>query len=328
MPRFLRIKLWNREMKKNINKILNKIRKENILQQYASNHVLSSIALEIPILGLSTKSMELIRLIADYKIVKRIRKKYKKKASQYAKEIKNLKVSHEHNNVVWIFWFQGIENAPYLVKKCYESVKNNFINYDVRIITQNNIDQYIQFPNYIYEKLNNGKITLTHFSDLVRLELLTQYGGIWMDATVFCSGGDIPKYMTDSDLFMFQCLKPGLDGHSRRISSWYISAKSHNEILELTRKLLLFYWKKHNKLIDYFLIHDFFELAIEEFPDLWENVIPFDNSIPHILFFQLNKKFDPEKYKYICDMTPIHKLSYKCSISFKEKNYYKYIVNR
>ena len=38
-------------------------------------------------------------------------------------------------------------------------------------------------------------------SDLLRLELLTKYGGTWVDATVYFSDDNLPNFFFDSDLF-------------------------------------------------------------------------------------------------------------------------------
>ena len=37
------------------------------------------------------------------------------------------------------------------------------------------------------EKKKKGIISRTHYSDLLRLEILGNYGGIWLDSTFFCT---------------------------------------------------------------------------------------------------------------------------------------------
>ena len=37
---------------------------------------------------------------------------------------------------IWICWFQGIENAPDIVKKCYDSVKRNMPDSNITVITK------------------------------------------------------------------------------------------------------------------------------------------------------------------------------------------------
>ena len=113
-------------------------------------------------------------------------------------------------------------------------------------------------------------------------------------------------------LFLFQNLKPGLDGQALAISNWFITASySNHPLLNMTKDLLYDYWKNHNGVVDYFIFHHFFQLAIEEFPEYWSKVVPFNNSTPHILQLRLFEEFDEVMYGYILEQTPFHKLTYK-----------------
>lgn len=295
----------------NFRKLFQKVNGTEVLKQYARAHVLLLALIEAGLLGVSRKSLEIVRLIVDQKVLCRLRKKY---AHNIAEHVKTHPVQKGKNSKrVWFCWFQGLAEAPDIVKKCYQSLQNNLKDYEIIVITDENYQDYVTFPEHIMEKYRKGTITRTHLSDLLRLELLLTYGGIWIDATVYCSGADIPEYMLDSDLFLFQCLKPGRDGHAAVISSWFISACANHPILLLTRDLLYEYWKKYNYMKDYFLLHDFMQLAIEAYPEEWNAVIPFSNSVPHILLLNLFEKYDAKWMEAVANMTPFHKLSYKFS---------------
>lgn len=54
-----------------------------------------------------------------------------------------------------------MDNAPDLVKKCYESLKNNLKDKEIILITSENISKYVTFPDYIMEKWEKGIITHT-----------------------------------------------------------------------------------------------------------------------------------------------------------------------
>lgn len=265
--------------------------------------------------------MEITREAISYKQLKWLRKKYKKFIKAYCAEHNIDEIVHEQSNKVWICWLQGMENAPEIVQKCYCSVvKNMPNNRQVIVLTEDNYRDYITFPDYIQKKIDNEIITKTHFSDLLRVALLNQYGGTWIDATVFISGADIPKYMLNSPLFMFQMLNPGLNAHPVRISSWFMTAYSNHPILMLTQSLLYEYWKKNNQIADYFLLHDFVELSIEAYPREWNKVVPFTNSLPHILLLRLFEKYDQSIWEEIQAMTPIHKMTYKFNIEETKKS--------
>lgn len=65
--------------------------------------------------------------------------------------MKNTKV--KLNQTIWICWLQGMDNAPIIVRKCYESIKRNVPDaFDIKVITEKTIDDYVSFPSFIYEK--------------------------------------------------------------------------------------------------------------------------------------------------------------------------------
>lgn len=299
----------------------------NLIKQYWKSGAIFTAIGEFLLLGKSRTALEILRLSTHLKAKQRLEKKYKSKLVEFDKSLKN-DLSHKISNKVWICWFQGIEQAPELVNKCYESVIENMPDKEIILITTDNIRDYVQFPDYIWKKWKNGQITHTHMTDLLRLELLIRYGGLWLDATVFCSGKDIPDYMLNSDLFFFQCLKPGRDGHSHINSSWLISSKTNNKILMATRELCYEYWKDHNSLLDYFLLHDFMSIVLEKYEDDWKKIIPRDNATPHELFLRLFDPYDEQMWDAIKNQTPFHKLSYKFTEEQKKKKntYYDVLI--
>lgn len=298
------------------------------IKDFAMNHLLIYSSVLALLIGFSKKSLEILRLCVSNKILNRLRKKYRQFINNHVNSNfvndQDLRVS----NKVWVCWLQGFDKAPQIVKQCILSQKRSLKDKDYTLITEENYSEYIQFPDYIEEKIKRGIISKTHFSDLLRLELLKKYGGTWIDATVYISG-EIPAYMTDSSLFAFQDLKPGQDGHCTVVSSWFITAQQNNKIIELTLLLLYEYWKNNNKLIDYYLFHDFFQLAIEAYPLEWQHVIPYSNATPHILLLRLFESFDLTTWQAVKKQTPIHKLSYKfTSDQFLKKDTYYYELFR
>ena len=304
-------------------KLFQKVGGKEILRQYAQGHVLIYSLLVTLLMGIDKKSLEIVRMAVNNKRLKKLRKKYQSFIENFMKvdTVENIDIQPRK---VWICWFQGMENAPDIVQKCYKSVQANVTDREIVLITENNYKDYVTFPEYIQEKIDAGIISQTHMSDILRLELLLRYGGTWMDATILCTG-KIPEYMLDSDLFLFQNLKPGLNGHCTSISNWFITSLQDNKILKLTLALLYEYWKNNDKLLDYFIFHDFFQLAIEVYPEEWSKVIPSSNSTPHILLLRLFNVYYEKAWNAIREQTSIHKLTYKFNVERTklEDTYYK-----
>lgn len=283
---------------------------KSLLWQYIRAGVFNMAVCQFFLLGRSRKALELLRLIIEFKLQQRLRKHYAETLEQAASENWEA-LEHRESRCVWICWWQGMEEAPPLVQRCYRSMCEHLKDWEITVITMQNYQDYVCFPPYIVEKWRAGKISLTHLSDLLRLELLIRYGGFWIDATVFCTSNDIPQSILDSDLFIYQTLKPGADGHSSLLSSWFIYARTNNRLLGITRALLYAYWKKNDMMVDYFILHQFFTLACERCPEAFERIPQICNSTPHILLLNLFKPYNPVFMKDLNRMTCFHKLSYK-----------------
>ena len=64
------------------------------------------------------------------------------------KEIKSVRQNH----TIWIFWKQGMEQAPKLIQKCFESVcRNKPKGFDIVLLSDDNLNDYIQLPDFIWE---------------------------------------------------------------------------------------------------------------------------------------------------------------------------------
>ncbi|CAD0147620.1 Capsular polysaccharide synthesis protein [Streptococcus thermophilus] len=295
-------------------KILNIFKKVNgfkVIKQYAKSRVLIFAVFQILSQGTSKKSLEIVRNSVDNKIINRLRKNYKREAIRIKTSIDAKKCSYRKDNVIWVCWFQGIENAPDIVKICIESLKRNIKSKDIIVITYENYRDYVTFPIFIQEKIDNGIISGAHMSDLLRLELLTKYGGTWVDATVYFSDDNFPNFFFDSDLFLFQKLKPALDGNPLAISNWFITSKANHPLLCMTKELLYSYWLKNNEVIHYFIFHMFFQIATEHYPNEWGRVIPTSSSAPHSLLLRLFDDYNEYLWDGISKQSSIHKLTYK-----------------
>lgn len=297
-----------------------------LIKQYAKGGSLATAMGEFVLLGKSRTALEILRNATSLKTKQKLEKKYKKKIIEIEKQYQEQPIDAERK--IWICWFQGLNHEPDIVRKCYSSVKENITDREVVLLTEDNYRDYVSFPEAIQAKIDRGIIKGAHLSDLLRLELLQRYGGTWIDATVFCSSKEIPGYMLDSDLFLFQCLKPGRDGQPSVISNWFMTAKPNQKFIYMVRELLYDYWKNNDEVVDYFIFHDFFQMLIERYPEEWNKVIPFSNSTPHILLLRLFDEYNDTVWNAIMEMSPFHKLTYKfdSSETLKPGTYYKKIM--
>ena len=102
-------------------------------------------------------------------------------------------------NPIWIYWNKGIEQAPIIVQKCYESVCKHS-NQKIILLNDQNLANYIRLPDYIEKKKDAGQIPMAGYADLMRFALLEHYGGTWIDSTVYLTD-PIPDMILNSDFF-------------------------------------------------------------------------------------------------------------------------------
>lgn len=76
-------------------------------------------------------------------------------------------------NKIWICWWQGIDNAPEIVKTCVESIRRNAGKCEIIFITEDNYKDYVSFPGWVEVKRKAGIISRTIYSDLLRMNLLS-----------------------------------------------------------------------------------------------------------------------------------------------------------
>ncbi len=231
----------------------------------------------------------------------------------------------ENDYKIWIFWWQGIENMPPVVKLCFDSLRLHAGNIPVYVLTEKNFRKYVSFPSFIMRRFQNGDFSITHFSDLLRFALLSQYGGLWLDATIFVSGDLKNEKGLDEGFYTVKPRKYNKDCFNVSYNRWsgFIlgSHLIYNPIFILGLNMFYDFWEKHDVLIDYFLIdyivnylychNDFVRKQIED--------VPINNCDIFCLNYLLNQPFDEHTFLNITNKTIFHKLSWKTNIDFTVK---------
>lgn len=215
---------------------------------------------------------------------------------------------------VWICWWQGEDNSPEIVKRCIESIHKNIKNHTITIITDNNYKDYVQFPDWIEEKKEKGIISRTHYSDLLRLELLAKYGGIWLDSTFFCAKPDIEEYFLKP---IWSIKRPNYLHCS--VACGYFANYSlgctydNRSIYAVIRDFLVKYWEDNDSIIDYLLTDYLIVLAQRnnaKIAKIFENITP-NNPCCDELYKILGEPYDENVWQELKKDTALFKLTWK-----------------
>lgn len=231
---------------------------------------------------------------------------------------------------LFIYWNDGFDNCPDVVKACLESWKKHNKNYKIIELNDRNLKEYIDIKEYIPE-IDNKNITNTAMSDIIRIFLLKKYGGFWVDSTVFC--------MKPLDDWISPYIKNGFFGFQQylnhiKLSSWFLYGEKGSYLIEKWHENVINYinntqkigvivkpnktvneWKKGDRENHYFWFHYLFSdiyNSDKQFKSIWDgtkklSTIP-SHYIQEIGFYKLVSKEFILKYEKI---SPVFKLTYK-----------------
>lgn len=237
-----------------------------------------------------------------------LRKRYGHVVGNYSCEPQKAIIGEKGN--IWVFWWQGIEQAPPIVKICIGSIRRNAGIHKVILLDQKNYLKYVRMPEHIMEKFEAGQITITHFSDILRAELLYQYGGIWMDATVYMR----KPLAQDVWNLQFFSIKHSAPCGGTPILWWtgfLIGGGRNNLIFGLLRELYYEYWKGESQLIVYLLMDFFLTMIYESVGEAKQLIDGLPISNQDIFRLAENLNSDEDFLYGLKEDTYLYKLTYK-----------------
>lgn len=152
--------------------------------------------------------------------------------------------------IIWTCWFQGLDQAPELVRACIASWRAYNPGWDLRCLDAGTIARYVDLAGHV--DLQAQEITAASLSDILRVLLLHEYGGVWVDATTFCNAplDDWIGPATQSGFFAFA--RPAAD---REIASWFLAARPGSRLMAAFAARALAYWKGRRAARDYYWLH-------------------------------------------------------------------------
>ena len=220
------------------------------------------------------------------------------------------------NAPIWVCWWTGMETAPELVKRCVESIRKNACGHPVHVITRDNVSQYIQIPEFLMRKVENGDVCLANFSDYLRVKLIATYGGLWLDATIFCTG-PIPPAFFDNPIYTMKG-GPNADAFLSRCrwTGFCLGGWKGNLFYRMLVSTFERYWQNNQHAITYLFFDYLILLLCEKVPVIGERMeaIPPNNTRRDDLQVAMaENRSTAEAHKVICEDTVLYKLSWKGS---------------
>lgn len=238
--------------------------------------------------------------------------------------------------IIWVCWLQGEDAMPELVKMCYENLKQQIAgpNISLRLLTHENIDQYVEIPQHIKHKYNKGIISNAHYSDILRFKILRTYGGCWMDATIFVTR------RIEADLFssVFNTMKMRHElcpnEPCRGLwSGFFLVGRKGFPLFCIIDDCLDDYWKSHDQAIDY-IFFDYLMLVAYHNNSAVRTVmdaVPYNNEELWYLWRSIEQPYSTSLLDDIHAKGQFYKLSYQKELRKQidgQQTVYGYLVSK
>ena len=230
------------------------------------------------------------------------------------------------SNYIWICWWQGEKEMTPIVKKCYEHIKEYNTHKQVVLITEENFNEYVVVPPYIWEKYTKKIISKTHLSDFLRAELLYKYGGVWMDITLMtwsCIPASFYEFPIYTGHFNYDKKDYNIS-QNRWTSFFFVSRYPRNILFRYLSDFWKEYWKKKDNIIEYFLLDYALEVGYRNIPAIKKEVdmVPVNGCGKNVweLLKILPDSFDNKKIDRIKQENWMQKLSYRGENWIQEKS--------
>lgn len=249
-----------------------------------------------------------------------IDKNLKSIAEKYFDESPIIDKTIDTPNIIWVFWWQGKDSMPPVIKECFNSVLRNANGRDVKLLTGSNYQDYVQLPPHILEKFRKGIISYTHFSDILRVALLKEHGGLWIDAAIF-----VTKPITICTKNFYSPKLSMIPHDSPHMHLWVIGVMGTPPNLPLFSYLydvLIEYWTKFNAEFSYLMFDFFIRYGYEHWvwlKDLMDNR-PIDSPDLHWPRYRFTQEVDEKMLNKLVDNNAFLSLTYRIQYPLQTEN--------
>lgn len=211
---------------------------------------------------------------------------------------------------IWVCWFQGEEAMPELTKVCLSSIRRNAGGHKVILLTSKNYKEYVKIHPAIISRYDKGELTQAHFADIIRMNLLAQQGGLWLDATMLVTK-PIPDEIFNYQFYSIKTENSGYFVSQCRWAVFMLACKPGNVILTKVSKAFERYLLTTDVFADYFMFDHFIDLLYKSNNEVKTMIdaVPYNNPDVHWLGGKLCDRFDAGKLMALSSRTTLFKLS-------------------
>ncbi len=217
---------------------------------------------------------------------------------------------------IWVCWFQGEADMPELVKICYQKLKMSIPENkaEIHLITLDNVSEYITINDNTWRKFYHGEISYAFFSDIIRYYLMRDYGGMWIDATIYVSA-NIPEEWFSSEYYTMRmhkenCLHEACEG---KWTNFCFAGKQGNLLFHYVCDALEYFGQNQISVPDYVFLDYILMAGYHNIPKIKKMIdgVPYNNEYVWELKSELSSPFSMDMYHEIANLNVFHKLAHQ-----------------
>jgi len=187
--------------------------------------------------------------------------------------------------VIYTFWHS--KELPNLIEKCISTWRRKNPDYEIVILNTINYREYCSIdylPSHLLERKENH----TRLADYIRLAVLKEHGGIWMDSSTICTAS-LDAIIQDKrhELVLYAS-----DFSSKYpvIESWFIACAKENEFIKLWYQEFVIKSQKFKSFKKY--VKNELD-GLDTSGDWWKSSVPFHHEfgrkrLPRLKYFAIH----------------------------------------
>lgn len=167
------------------------------------------------------------------------------------------------NAPIWMLWWD--EEMPDIIELCYQSKLRCAGEHPVILLTKDNVRDYVAFPDCVWEQFERGKLRIQHLADMIRVQLIRKYGGLWLDASIYCAG-PIPEEYFRMPLYSIKGNPDPRFVSNNQWTTFAIGGWAGNVLCSFLDDFFQEYCRRGKPFIDYFMFDCAIALAHRHIP--------------------------------------------------------------
>lgn len=222
---------------------------------------------------------------------------------------------------IWVFWWQGEEHMPELIKKTFQSIVKYSNGHEVILLSKTNYSSFVDVPKIILDKVESKKMSFAHLSDFIRLQLLSRYGGLWIDSTIL-----VLKPIEDA-VFSYPFYSIHTNPHDNKCVGRYryfvslMASKADDPFILNCYNIFKEFWLRYDKALDY-LFMDYcidYVASTSAYNEVLKN-IPLNNKNVLSLLENFASPYSETLWKKLTEDTTFFKLNWKVKVPMQTED--------